>query len=65
MFACLQALPALYCNQELANRVVPNHVYSSVIYREMPRHGSPPYRPDDKDGHYVFAIGENLTSRCK
>jgi hypothetical protein len=27
--------------------------------------GSPPWRPDDKDGHYVFAIGENLTPRCK
>ncbi|KAL7209834.1 hypothetical protein ACSBR1_031405 [Camellia fascicularis] len=27
--------------------------------------GSPPWRLDDKDGHFVFAIGENLTTRCK
>ncbi|KAF9680880.1 hypothetical protein SADUNF_Sadunf06G0167600 [Salix dunnii] len=27
--------------------------------------GSPPWRPDDKDGHYVFAIGENLTPRYR
>ncbi|KAL7265220.1 hypothetical protein ACSBR1_003054 [Camellia fascicularis] len=27
--------------------------------------GSPPWRPDDKDGHFVFAIGENLTTRYR
>ncbi|CAL5389602.1 unnamed protein product [Camellia sinensis] len=27
--------------------------------------GSLPWRPDDKDGHFVFAIGENLTSRYR
>ncbi|KAJ6330466.1 hypothetical protein OIU76_009133 [Salix suchowensis] len=27
--------------------------------------GSPPWRPDDKDGHYVFSIGENLTPRYR
>ncbi|CAN0896305.1 Serine/threonine-protein kinase AFC2 [Linum grandiflorum] len=27
--------------------------------------GSPPWRVDDKDGHYMFALGENLTSRYK
>lgn len=26
---------------------------------------SPPNRPDDKDGHYVYELGENLTSRYK
>ncbi|CAI5961275.1 unnamed protein product [Closterium sp. NIES-65] len=26
---------------------------------------SPPWRPDDKDGHYVFDLGENLTPRYK
>ncbi|KAI9122014.1 hypothetical protein K1719_006703 [Acacia pycnantha] len=60
-----KVLPPLYCSQELANGVVPNHVYSSVIYRGVPRNGSPPWRPDDKDGHYVFAIGESLTSRYR
>ena len=44
---------------------MPNYAYSSMFYRELPRNGSPPWRPDDKDGHYVFAIGENLTPRCK
>ncbi|KAF5748238.1 serine/threonine-protein kinase AFC3 [Tripterygium wilfordii] len=29
------------------------------------RHVSPPRRDDDRDGHYVFALGENLTSRYK
>ncbi|EEF29380.1 afc, putative [Ricinus communis] len=31
----------------------------------VPRNVSPPWRPDDKDGHYVFAIGENLTPRYR
>ncbi|GMI70797.1 FUS3-complementing gene 2 [Hibiscus trionum] len=26
---------------------------------------SPPWRDDDKDGHYMFALGENLTPRYK
>lgn len=26
---------------------------------------SPPNRPDDKDGHYVYELGENLTPRFK
>lgn len=36
-------------------------VYSSASTRLA----SPPRRPDDKDGHYVFELGENLTSRYK
>jgi len=32
---------------------------------EGSRSGSPPWRSDDKDGHYMFEIGENLTSRYK
>ena len=28
------------------------------------RHASPPRRDDDRDGHYVFNLGENLTPRC-
>lgn len=31
----------------------------------MAEKGSPQWRDDDKDGHYVFALGENLTSRYK
>lgn len=29
------------------------------------RGASPPLRDDDRDGHYVFDLGENLTPRCK
>ncbi|XP_065849711.1 serine/threonine-protein kinase AFC3 isoform X2 [Euphorbia lathyris] len=28
------------------------------------RHTSPPRRDDDREGHYVFNLGENLTPRC-
>uniref|UniRef100_A0A0D6R4S5 dual-specificity kinase n=1 Tax=Araucaria cunninghamii TaxID=56994 RepID=A0A0D6R4S5_ARACU len=30
-----------------------------------PRGVSPPWREDDKDGHYMFQLGENLTPRYK
>ncbi|XP_057467195.1 serine/threonine-protein kinase AFC3 [Actinidia eriantha] len=29
------------------------------------RHASPPRREDDREGHYVFSFGENLTPRYK
>uniref|UniRef100_A0A7N0TLE2 dual-specificity kinase n=1 Tax=Kalanchoe fedtschenkoi TaxID=63787 RepID=A0A7N0TLE2_KALFE len=29
------------------------------------RNASPPWRDDDRDGHYVFNLGENLTPRYK
>ncbi|KAL2344990.1 hypothetical protein Fmac_006275 [Flemingia macrophylla] len=63
----LQVLPTLYCTQEVGNGngVASSHAYPSVFYRGMPRNGSPPWRPDDKDGHYVYAVGENLTPRYK
>jgi dual-specificity kinase len=28
------------------------------------RNGSPPWREDDKDGHYIFELGDDLTPRC-
>lgn len=28
------------------------------------KYASPPRRDDDRDGHYVFNLGENLTPRC-
>jgi hypothetical protein len=28
------------------------------------RVASPPWHDDDKDGHYMFELGENITSRC-
>ncbi|QDP16936.1 hypothetical protein Tsubulata_013518 [Turnera subulata] len=30
-----------------------------------PRHASPPKRDDDREGHYVYNLGENLTPRYK
>lgn len=56
----VQVVPGMYCSQEFAS----NYPYASIFYRGVSRNGSPPWRPDDKDGHYIFAIGENLTSRC-
>ncbi|KAF8400776.1 hypothetical protein HHK36_014078 [Tetracentron sinense] len=29
------------------------------------RHASPPRRDDDREGHYIFTLGENLTPRYK
>ncbi|PON72831.1 Serine/threonine protein kinase [Parasponia andersonii] len=60
-----KVVPAIYCGQEFGNGAMPNYAYSSVFYRELPRNASPPWRPDDEDGHYVFAVGENLTPRYR
>ncbi|CAA3023326.1 serine threonine- kinase AFC1 isoform X1 [Olea europaea subsp. europaea] len=56
-------LPTLYPGKELGP--VTNYAYSSIYYKGVPHNGSPPWRSDDKDGHYAFAIGENLTSRYR
>lgn len=61
----MQLFPAIYCGQEFGNGPIPNYTYTSMFYGGLPRNASPPWRPDDKDGHYVFGIGENLTPRCK
>lgn len=37
---------------------------SLVVKGGVARNGSPPWREDDKDGHYMFELGDNLTSRC-
>ncbi|TVU10545.1 hypothetical protein EJB05_44085 [Eragrostis curvula] len=42
-----------------------DHTCPSLLPKGVARNASPPWREDDKDGHYVFAIGENLTSRYK
>ncbi|KAK9157919.1 hypothetical protein Scep_004493 [Stephania cephalantha] len=59
-----KALP-LYCGQEFTGGVAFNHACASLYYQSQPRNGSPPWRSDDKNGHYVFAIGENLTPRYR
>lgn len=61
----------MYCGQEFANvttsygtlRVLPDQAGLSI--KGLAEKGSPQWREDDKDGHYMFALGENLTSRCK
>ncbi|KGN62838.1 serine/threonine-protein kinase AFC3 [Cucumis sativus] len=37
----------------------------AVVKNEVKRHVSPPRRDDDREGHYVFNLGENLTPRYK
>ncbi|KAL4584871.1 hypothetical protein LXL04_009481 [Taraxacum kok-saghyz] len=61
----------LFCGQEIGNvasfaspRAPSDHI-SSPLVKRVARNASPPWRQDDKDGHYVFAIGDNLTSRYK
>ncbi|GMN58600.1 hypothetical protein TIFTF001_027693 [Ficus carica] len=38
---------------------------SSLFLKGVARNDSPPLREDDKDGHYIFELGENLTSRYR
>ncbi|GJM99570.1 hypothetical protein PR202_ga16684 [Eleusine coracana subsp. coracana] len=59
------------CGQEVgdvASLLLPAHpsdrTCPSLLPKGVARNASPPWREDDKDGHYVFAVGENLTSRC-
>ncbi|KAJ6804793.1 serine/threonine-protein kinase AFC1-like isoform X1 [Iris pallida] len=55
----------LYCGLELMNGSGANHLFSSYYYPGVSRNASPPWRGDDKDGHYVFAVGENLSARYR
>lgn len=57
--------PPLYYGQEFASGVAPSFVYPNMFYNGFPRQGSPPWRPDDKDGHFVFVVGDTLTPRCE
>ncbi|XP_062222870.1 serine/threonine-protein kinase AFC2-like isoform X1 [Phragmites australis] len=61
-----------FCGQEVANAITAvalglssGGIVPSQENQELPRLASPPLREDDKDGHYVFAVGDNLTSRYK
>ncbi|KAG2325046.1 hypothetical protein Bca4012_039534 [Brassica carinata] len=55
--------PPSYYGPEFASGVVPSFVYPNVFYNGLPRQGSPPWRPDDKDGHFSFVVGDTLTPR--
>ncbi|XP_048502408.1 serine/threonine-protein kinase AFC2 isoform X2 [Beta vulgaris subsp. vulgaris] len=60
----------LYSGQEVSNITSfgpsrihlehPSHLVKGLVHK-----GSPPWRDDDKDGHYIFELGENLTPRYK
>uniref|UniRef100_A0A5B6YQU4 Uncharacterized protein n=1 Tax=Davidia involucrata TaxID=16924 RepID=A0A5B6YQU4_DAVIN len=60
----------MFCGQEVGNVTsfassrAPSDHTSSLFVKGVARNGSPPWRGDDKDGHYMFALGDNLTSRC-
>ncbi|KAK1577710.1 hypothetical protein Q3G72_024171 [Acer saccharum] len=63
-----KAQSGIYCGQEVGNvtsygaaRVHPNN--AGMFVKGLAQKGFPQWRGDDKDGHYMFAIGENLTSR--
>ncbi|RAL47560.1 hypothetical protein DM860_011298 [Cuscuta australis] len=61
----------LFCGQEVGSVASyapsrqPSDFSSSLFVKGVTRNGSPPRREDDKDGHYVFELGENITSRYK
>ncbi|KAK1286275.1 Serine/threonine-protein kinase AFC1 [Acorus calamus] len=52
------------CGQEVGNPTVLN-LAPALYIGGLNRNGSPPRRQDDKDGHYVFVIGETLTPRYR
>lgn len=61
----------MFCGQDVGNfssyapsRGTSEHTTISLNVKGVARNCSPPWRDDDKDGHYMFALGENLTSRC-
>ncbi|XP_077213017.1 serine/threonine-protein kinase AFC1-like [Tasmannia lanceolata] len=56
----------LYVAQDVVNvTTTSNHAFSSLYYKGVARNASPPWRDDDKDGHYTYALGENLTPRYR
>ncbi|XP_011005619.1 PREDICTED: serine/threonine-protein kinase AFC2 isoform X1 [Populus euphratica] len=66
-----QAQVGNFCGQEVGNvasyassGAISGHT-SSLFVKGVAQNGSPPWREDDKDGHYMFALGDNLTSRYK
>lgn len=59
----------LLCGQEVGvmtslMSVGPSNSTGFSHHAKGERYASPPWREDDKDGHYMFAVGDNLTSRC-
>ncbi|BAT76014.1 serine/threonine-protein kinase AFC2 isoform X1 [Vigna umbellata] len=67
-----KAQVGLFCGQDVGaissyapSRGPSEHTTCSLFVKAVAQNGSPPWRDDDKDGHYMFALGDNLTSRYK
>ncbi|KAL9247893.1 hypothetical protein vseg_021273 [Gypsophila vaccaria] len=45
--------------------VPPDDFIQRTVKNVVTRYVSPPWRDDDREGHYVFSVGDNLTSRYK
>lgn len=59
----------MFCGQEIGNMSsfgAPSEISSStsLSVKTVARNDSPPWREDDKDGHYMFELGDDLTPRC-
>ncbi|KAL5718035.1 dual-specificity kinase [Ranunculus cassubicifolius] len=75
--ACWDVLPqqskaqlGMFYGQDVGNitsypQPPPSDQTKSLFVKGVARNCSPPWREDDKDGHYMFAIGDNLTARYK
>ena len=60
---CAQAAPHTPEKRVVARPGVPAPTrLSAFVVADRP---SPPARAPDKDGHYVFELGENISSRCE
>ncbi|KAJ4710983.1 Serine/threonine protein kinase [Melia azedarach] len=65
-----KAQSGMYCGQEFGNLTSygPSRVHAdhaNMFVKGLAQSSTPQWRNDDKDGHYMFALGENLTSRYK
>ncbi|KAI3917681.1 hypothetical protein MKW98_021443 [Papaver atlanticum] len=58
-------LPAIYCWEEFMSGVGSRNAGAPLYYKSQIQNGYPPWKNDDKDGHYVFVIRETLTLRYK
>ncbi|KAG5618048.1 hypothetical protein H5410_017872 [Solanum commersonii] len=69
--SAVRAQLGLFCGQDVGNvtsyassRQLTDLTSAPFTIKGVAQNGSPPRREDDKDGHFVFELGENLTSRC-
>uniref|UniRef100_A0A3Q7FRB1 dual-specificity kinase n=2 Tax=Solanum subgen. Lycopersicon TaxID=49274 RepID=A0A3Q7FRB1_SOLLC len=71
-FLYFRAQLGLFCGQDVGNvtsyassRQLTDLTSAPFTIKGVAQNGSPPRREDDKDGHFVFELGENLTPRYK